>query len=162
VERLPGRSAAEVPSSVAGRLPLHCTATGRCLLANGPQRLLDRVLAGPLGALTENSITDAEVLRKTLSTVAREGFAIEQGEVSDGLMSIGAPVFELGDRLAGALAVTGPVDACSPDPGSASASASDSGAEAAPNIASDIVTGTVEMVCAAAGELSRRLGASVR
>jgi DNA-binding IclR family transcriptional regulator len=162
VERLPGRSAAEVPSSVAGRLPLHCTATGRCLLANGPQRLLDRVLAGPLGALTENSITDAEVLRKTLSTVAREGFAIEQGEVSDGLMSIGAPVFELGDRLAGALAVTGPVDAFSPDPGSASASASDSGAEAAPNIASDIVTGTVEMVCAAAGELSRRLGASVR
>ncbi len=142
VERLPGRSASEVPSSVAARLPLYCTATGRCLLANGPERLLDRVLDAGLEARTDRSVLDPEQLRATLATVLEDGFAIERGEVSDGLMSVGAPVFELGDRLAGALAVTGP--------------------EATLDSETIDIAAVVDLVRDAAAELSRRLGAPVR
>ena len=107
VERLPGRASRPVPSSVADRLPLHCTATGRCLLAHGPDELLQRVLASPMEARTPASVTTAEGLSAVLEEVRRSGVAIERGEVADGLMSVGAPVFGLGGAVAGALSVTG-------------------------------------------------------
>jgi DNA-binding IclR family transcriptional regulator len=109
VERLPGRSASVVPSTVAARLPLHCTATGRCLLAFGPPELLVGVLEAGLEPLTSASIADADGLSELLEQVRSAGVAIEREEVAAGLMSIGAPVFELGGRLAGAISVTGPV-----------------------------------------------------
>jgi len=109
VERLPGRASRAVPSSVADRLPLHGTATGRCLLAFGPPELLARVLEGPLLARTDASITSPEALCAAVETARRDGIAVERGEVVTGLLSVGAPVFELGGRLAGAISLTGPI-----------------------------------------------------
>ena len=107
VERLTGRRFEPAPSAVADRLPLHCTATGKCLLAFGPPELLDAVIAGGLAARTRRSITDGDALVAELARVRRDGTATEQGEVSDGHVSVGAPVFALGDRIAGAISVTG-------------------------------------------------------
>ena len=107
LERLTGRRFSPAPSSVADRLPLHCTATGKCLLAFGPPELLDEVIAGGLAARTSRSITDGEALASELDRVRRDGTATELGEVSDGHVAVGAPIFELGHRIAGALSVTG-------------------------------------------------------
>ncbi len=110
LERLPGRSSRQVPSAVASRLPLHCTATGRCLLAFGPPELFDAVCAAGLSARTPESVGDVDELTRRLEAVRSAGLAVEQEEVSVGLMSVGAPVFELGDKLVGAVSVTGAVD----------------------------------------------------
>lgn len=110
VERLVGKRSSEVPSAVAARLPLHCTATGKCLLAFGPVTLAERVLAGPLSALTPRSITDVTTLVGVLEAVRREGVATETGEVVDGVQSVAAPVWRIGDDLAGAISATGPSD----------------------------------------------------
>lgn len=107
LERLTGRRFSPAPSSVADRLPLHCTATGKCLLAFGPPELLDEVIAGGLPARTGQSITDGAVLVEELGRVRQDGTATERGEVSEGHVAVGAPIFELGDRIAGALSVTG-------------------------------------------------------
>ena len=115
VERLVGRRSAEVPSSVATRLPLHCTATGKCLLAFGPTELVDRVLAAPLEPLTERSITDRDRLRHELEAIRDTGLAHEIGEVALDLRSVAAPVRELGGTVAGALSATGPIEDFDPD-----------------------------------------------
>ena len=107
VERLTGRRIAPAPSSVADRLPLHCTATGKCLLAFGPPELLAAVVAEGLVPRTARSITDGDVLAAELARVRRDGTATETGEVSEGHVSVAAPFFHLGDRIAGALSVTG-------------------------------------------------------
>jgi DNA-binding IclR family transcriptional regulator len=107
VERLTGRRFEPVPSSVADRLPLHCTATGKCLLAFGPPALLAEVVAGGLPARTDRSITDGAALADELARVRRDGTATEVGEVSAGHVSVGAPIFELGEGVAGALSITG-------------------------------------------------------
>ncbi|HET6663016.1 MAG TPA: IclR family transcriptional regulator, partial [Acidimicrobiales bacterium] len=69
IERLTGRRFRPAPSAVADRLPLHCTATGKCLLAFGPPELLDAVVASGLPARTERSITDGAELAAELDRV---------------------------------------------------------------------------------------------
>lgn len=136
VERLPGRSTADVPSSVAARLPLHCTATGKCLLAFGPDELLDRVVTAGLVPLTTNSISDAGELMNHLDQVRETGVSYEKGEVVDDLVSVGAPVFGAWNRLAGAISVTGDFD-------------------------DDDIARLTPLVRVTASALSRRLGAAV-
>ncbi len=110
VERLVGARSSEVPSSVAARLPLHCTATGKCILAFGEPLHAARVLREPLEPLTQHSIRDTDDLRKQLDTVADRGFAEEVSEVSEGLRSLAAPIYSFGDALIGAISATGPIE----------------------------------------------------
>ncbi|MEL7158059.1 MAG: IclR family transcriptional regulator, partial [Actinomycetota bacterium] len=84
VERLVGDRSNEVPSAVASRLPLNCTATGKCLLAFGPPVLAESIFAHPLTALTASSITDADRLAGELEEVRVEGVAGEVVEVEAG------------------------------------------------------------------------------
>jgi DNA-binding IclR family transcriptional regulator len=107
VERLTGRRFRPAPSAIADRLPLHCTATGKCLLAFGPPELLDAVIDGGLAGRTDRSITDGATLAEELARVRADGTATEIGEVSEGHVSVGAPIFELGEGVAGALSITG-------------------------------------------------------
>lgn len=110
IERLVGTRSNEVPSAVATRLPLHCTATGKCLLAFGPTALVDTVMSQPLQSLTPRSITSATELTDLLDQVRAVGLATEVEEVVEGVQSIAAPVWELGGDLAGAISATGPID----------------------------------------------------
>lgn len=110
VERLVGARSSEVPSSVAARLPLHCTATGKCILAFGEPGLRARLLAEPLAALTPSSIVEPTQLLDELDAIAATGIAEEIGEVSDGLRSLAAPIRSFDDALIGALSATGPIE----------------------------------------------------
>ena len=110
VERLVGSRSNEVPSLVAGRLPLHCTATGKCLLAFGPDELVTEILERPLEARTPRSITDPATLQLALDDVRERGFAQEESEVVVGLRSLAAPIRGHGSALIGALSATGPDD----------------------------------------------------
>jgi DNA-binding IclR family transcriptional regulator len=53
VERLSARGAAKVLYRVGGRMPLHATGVGLCLLANAPSAVQDQVLAGDLTLVPE-------------------------------------------------------------------------------------------------------------
>jgi len=110
VEKLAGRDAVVTPSEVAGRMPLHCTATGKCLLAFAGDELIERVLAAPLVAYTPRTITDPARLRDELDDVRRAGVAVEQNEFADGFSSVAAPIFGLLGTALGAIAVTTATD----------------------------------------------------
>ena len=106
VEKLAGRDAIVTPSEVAGRMPLHCTATGKCLLAHSPDDVIERVLAAPLQPYTQRTITSPAVLRDELAKVRATGVAHEHDEFADGFSSVAAPIFGLLGSALGALSVT--------------------------------------------------------
>jgi DNA-binding IclR family transcriptional regulator len=106
VEKLAGRDTVVTPSEVAGRMPLHCTATGKCLLAFAGDETSERVLGGPLIAYTPRTITDPAVLRIELEAVRADGVALERDEFADGFSSVAAPIFGLLGTALGALSVT--------------------------------------------------------
>jgi IclR family acetate operon transcriptional repressor len=86
------------------RLPHHCTAVGKVLLAFGAARLP----AGRLDQLAPDTITDRAVLDVQLEQVRARGYGIAIGELEPGLVAIAAPVFAADGRALAAISISGP------------------------------------------------------
>ena len=84
VEKLAGRRRVAAPSRVAGRMPLHCTATGKAILAFSPPDVQARVLESRLARRTPFTITDPRALGAELRRVAHDGLAVEMEETRHG------------------------------------------------------------------------------
>ena len=110
VERIAGHATRRTPSFVSGHLPLHCTATGKALLAHSDPQLLASVLSAGLARRTPFTITLPSVLEQELAGVRSRGYAVEREETRVGFVSVASPVFARGDVAIAAISVTGPVD----------------------------------------------------
>jgi IclR family transcriptional regulator, acetate operon repressor len=91
------------------RVPVHCTAIGKLLLAFTPPRLRDRLLTGtPLQRYTKNTITTAEQLLEELRATRERGHSEDNEEFLAGVCCLAVPVRNgAGDVIAG-LAVSAP------------------------------------------------------
>lgn len=97
-------------SGVGLRLPAHCTAVGKVLLANLDRAALDTVLAkGPLAAMTPESITDPDRLRAHLEGVRAEGVAVDNGESDTAMRCVAAAVRDHSGATVGAMSVSAPI-----------------------------------------------------
>ncbi|MEV0777811.1 IclR family transcriptional regulator [Streptomyces sp. NPDC050433] len=96
-------------TQVEGRVPFHCGASGKALLAFGDPALRGRVLAAPLRRRTHWTTTDPAQLAAELEQVRQQGYAVDRQELVAGYGAVGAPVFSAGIAVA-ALTVTGPID----------------------------------------------------
>jgi DNA-binding IclR family transcriptional regulator len=95
-------------SRIAGRMPLHCTATGKVLLAFSPPTLLDEVLARPLERRTPSTIVLPNLVREQIRKAREAGHALETEETAIGYCSTAVPLFGSSGILLGALAITAP------------------------------------------------------
>jgi DNA-binding IclR family transcriptional regulator len=93
------------------RLPLHCTAGGKAMLAALDRDAADTVLGeGSLSGHTETTIADRSELFDHLDEVENRGLALEREEWRDGVRGIGSAVTDSESALLGALYVTGSAD----------------------------------------------------
>jgi IclR family pca regulon transcriptional regulator len=75
------------------RLPAHCTAMGKVLLANLPEREQSELLSSmKLTQCGPNTITSKTALRVELRQVREEDFAVNDEELAQGLHAIAVPV----------------------------------------------------------------------
>ncbi len=90
------------------RLPAHCTASGKALLSTLPDaRLRELYGMGALPALTPHSHTDLAGLSRDLAEVRRQGYAVDREETRQGMVCIGAPIFDAtGSHAVAAVAVS--------------------------------------------------------
>jgi DNA-binding IclR family transcriptional regulator len=92
LERISGREAVHVVTRTGSRLPLHATGVGLVLLAHAAHSVRQQVFGGPLVRYTRYTITDPAVLRRTLATVRRDGYAISDRQIEVVSLSVAAPV----------------------------------------------------------------------
>ncbi|WP_255951115.1 IclR family transcriptional regulator [Streptomyces odontomachi] len=97
-------------SSIGGRAPAHCVASGKALLAALPGDTLDAFLARDLPAWTERTITDPAELARDLAQTRETGCAVNRGEWRISVAGVAAVVFDGAGRPAAAIGVSGPVD----------------------------------------------------
>lgn len=95
-------------SEIGKSFPLHCTGIGKALLAQLPSRELAACLPDRLKSYTRQTITSRKTLRADLARTRELGYAIDDGEITRGLLCIAAPVFAPGGDVAGALSCTFP------------------------------------------------------
>lgn len=105
--------AEELPMTGVGRrLPSHCTALGKVLLANEPESYLDDLSGGcRLPRYTNNTICDVEELRAELSVVRRRGYSTADEELIPGVSCFAAPVTGIDGHVDAAVSVTLPTQA---------------------------------------------------
>jgi DNA-binding IclR family transcriptional regulator len=108
VERLSARDAGKVLYRVGGRMPLHATGVGLCLLANAPPDVQDQVLAGDLTLVPEKRRLSASELRASLAEVRRAGVAVASRPVPSAMTSVAAPILGRGNEVIAALSVVTP------------------------------------------------------
>jgi IclR family pca regulon transcriptional regulator len=81
-------------TSVGARFPAYATSLGRALLAHQGDAFLDEYLkTADLQKLTEHTITDPRVLRKTLMEVRAQHYAAVEDELDYGIVSVAVPIF---------------------------------------------------------------------
>ena len=90
------------------RTPVHCTASGKAILAFGPSAVRERMLARPLEQVTQRTITDRAELEAELDAVRESGIARTHEELELGLDALAAPVFGADGEVVAALDVSGP------------------------------------------------------
>ncbi|MGV9714222.1 IclR family transcriptional regulator [Gordonia sp. NPDC003424] len=89
-------------------LPLTASASSIALLAFGNARQRDEVLASaPYEAIASGTPTTAAELREALDETVRNGWALDDNQIVEGVASVAVPVFGAGEEVTGVLSVAG-------------------------------------------------------
>ena len=91
-----------------GRMPAHCTATGKVLLAYSDDATVQAAIDRGLRRRTRGTIVNPMVLRKTLGKIVEQQYATESEENVAGVCCVAAPIL-YHDRCIAAVSVSGPL-----------------------------------------------------
>ncbi len=65
-------------------------------------------MAEHAGHLTEKTVVDPECFREELAQARLRGYAMDNGEIEEGLICVGAPIYDMNRRTVAAVSVDGP------------------------------------------------------
>jgi IclR family acetate operon transcriptional repressor len=99
------------PDEIIKMTALHATATGKAILAWLPEiELVNVISANGLTKYTDKTITTLSELVAELRLVRRRGYSIDDEELQDGIICIGAALRDVGGAVVGAISTTVAID----------------------------------------------------
>ena len=108
LNKIDGPRRMQILSKIGSRLPMHCSAMGKVLLAYmDPDELKKFMHEKKLCRLTPNTITDPEVLMGELKCIQKAGYAVDNGEFENGLKCIAAPIRDSSGKVVAAMSISG-------------------------------------------------------
>ena len=109
VDKVESIHALRMDLAIGQRVPAYCTALGKVFLAFfSDEEIQEYCQKTRFKVLTGKTITSAKELAKHLKTIRKEGFAVDDRELDDGIRCIAAPIRNSSGRVAGAISVAGP------------------------------------------------------
>lgn len=96
-----------VEAQLGVRMPAHCTAMGKILLAYASRAERDEFIAGAerLPRATAKSIEDPQELNEVLDRVRAQGYAWSEGELFEEISCVAAPIRDFAGRVIAALSL---------------------------------------------------------
>ena len=108
IERVDGPGGIRFHTPLGQREFAHATAAGKAILATMTDVEVRSLLGeGPLQRRTSHTITSLDTLSADLAIARRRGFAVDDEEDADGVLCVGAAIFDHSDACLGAVSVTG-------------------------------------------------------
>jgi DNA-binding IclR family transcriptional regulator len=108
IEQATGSTSVVSVNWLGRRTPIHCTASGKVILAFAPVAVRQRLLARPLERRTPHTIVDRRELEEQLAVTLETGYARTYQELEVGLDAIAAPVRAADGGVVAAIDVSGP------------------------------------------------------
>jgi IclR family pca regulon transcriptional regulator len=107
VARVPTRRIMSITLAVGSRLPAYATSMGRVLLAGlDDAELEERLGRIEIAPLTTRTVKDHDALRAVLEQVRRQGYAVTDQELEQGLRSAAVPIHDASGTVVAALNVS--------------------------------------------------------
>ncbi|WP_353236316.1 IclR family transcriptional regulator [Diaphorobacter ruginosibacter] len=109
IEKIDSPQPVRAYTTVGGRAPAQCVATGKALLAWADEEVLANV-KNRLKAHTGKSIVRLGDLRRQLEEIRTTGYAINTGEWREQVVGAAAPIRDASGRVVAALGISGPAE----------------------------------------------------
>jgi DNA-binding IclR family transcriptional regulator len=93
--------------SIGSRDPLYAGASYRAILAYMPSEFIDHYLEQEFTKYTVNTKVDPKDISETLKLIKKNGYAISEGEYTEGVIAVAIPIFHK-EEIFGSLTVSGP------------------------------------------------------
>jgi IclR family KDG regulon transcriptional repressor len=88
--------------------PVHCTATGKAMLANLSDSDLNGIFTDDFQKFTEWTITNKDIMRIELEKTRQRGYSIDNMEHEYGIKGVGVPILDKRGHAVAAISVSGP------------------------------------------------------
>lgn len=108
IEQATGSTSVVSINWLGRRTPIHCTASGKVILAFAQSDIRERLLSRPLEPRTQHTITDRARLEEQLAAALESGFARTFQELEMGLNALAAPVHSAQGEVVAAIDISGP------------------------------------------------------
>lgn len=109
LQKIESEYAAKTATHVGRRNPVHCTSTGQAILAFEKEEVINELLSRTLNKFTGRTIINSEKLRNRLKDIKQAGYVVNNEEFEKGIVSIGAPIFNVKDEVIASVNITGPI-----------------------------------------------------
>ncbi|MFG1879062.1 IclR family transcriptional regulator [Sphaerisporangium sp. NPDC049003] len=109
IDKVESAKSVRLVSRIGSRVPLHCTAMGKAVLAPLDERRRAEIVAGRLDRRTPRTLTGAALLAE-LDVVRERGFAIDDEENEEGVRCVGLPIMNASGQPVAAFSVSAPAN----------------------------------------------------
>lgn len=107
VERLAGRRVQSLALTLGGSLPLHLGAAPSVLLAYQEREYWEQYAVGQMEPTALGETAAPKDLFARLEQIRETGYALSDGDVTDGIAAVGAPIFDHQGNVVASLSVSG-------------------------------------------------------
>lgn len=111
VYRETGEHAVQTNTQLGKRMPIHATSGGKAILAEMTDKKVTAIIEQHgLPKITNNTITDEEVLYDELQQIRDQAVSYNDQEYINGLRSVSVPVLKPNGQPLGAIGISGPLN----------------------------------------------------
>lgn len=109
IDQIESQNMIKIFARVGSRGPSYCTGAGKALLAQLSERELERFLQHkePLLRYTTATICDHAELKEELAQIRKNGYALDKGELEEGVRCVAAPLWNFENKAVAAVSVSG-------------------------------------------------------
>lgn len=109
IEQIMTDSRLSVNARVGNTEPVYCSSVGKCLVAFCDDEKRETIISKiDFVPLTKNTITDKERLRAELDQIVENGYAVDDGEMSEDIICIAAPIYNHSGKVSYSVGISGP------------------------------------------------------
>lgn len=95
-------------SHIGRNNPASCTSSGKVLLANQKDSVIENVIQAGLPKMGPNSVTDPKEFLHQLRVVKEQNYSVCIDELHDDIVSIAAPIYDYTGEVVAAISIAGP------------------------------------------------------
>lgn len=109
LEKLEPTRSVRMASRIGRRVPTHCTAVGKAMLARLAEREVDEILRRHgLQRYTPRTLTTPAELKSELQAIRERGYSVDNEEIEEGVRCVAAAILDHAERPLAAISVSAP------------------------------------------------------